>query len=75
MPDRDALVDAANSFKLGLAEPVQAGPHEHPPCVVDRHVAAGIGAVLALALAVYELVTNMIRHACSAAATAKSKLS
>ena len=49
MPDRDALVDAGEQLrKLGLAiEPVQAGPHEHPPSVVDRHVAAGIGAVLA----------------------------
>ena len=28
-------------------EPMQAGPHEHPPSVVGRHVAAGIGAVLA----------------------------
>ena len=49
MPDRDALVDAGEQLrKLALGdEPMQVGPHEHPPSVVGRYVAAGIGAVLA----------------------------
>jgi two-component sensor histidine kinase len=66
MPDRDALVDAGEQLrKLGLAmSRCKLDRMKHPPPVVGRHVAAGIGAMLALALAIYELVTNAVRHAC-----------
>ena len=64
MPDRDALVErwrTASKARTG-DEPMQAGSHEHPPRV--RRSCRWSRAGLAPGVAIYELVTNAVRHAC-----------
>ena len=40
MPDREASSTRANSSQACLGHvPMQTGPHEHPPSVVDRYAA------------------------------------